>query len=114
MARVSEGQGPTAETEKGTPTEMTSEGQPAEGGAGRVAGAQGGAEPVATHPCPGSRVPSPARQLARSACGISALGEKLITNTNQPCFFLLSPAPERCREWAGPLAGCTGNHTGET
>lgn len=54
MARVSEGQDPKAETEKGTPTEMTSERQPAEGGAGRVAGAQGGAEPVATHPCPES------------------------------------------------------------
>lgn len=63
--RLSGGKALTAETEKGTPKEMTSERQPAEGGAGRVAGAQGGAEPVATRPCSESRVPSQAQQLAQ-------------------------------------------------
>lgn len=63
--RLSGGKALTAEAEKGTPKEMTSERQPAEGGAGRVAGAQGGAEPVATRPCSESRVPSQAQQLAQ-------------------------------------------------
>lgn len=102
------------QTEKGTPKEMTSERQPQ-----RVAPAgwlEPGVVPNLWPPTLAPRAAFPAKpdSWPSSTCGISALGEKLITNTNQPCFFLLSPAPERCREWAGPLAGCTGNHTGET
>lgn len=68
------------------------------GGIGSVARAQVGAESAATYPSSNNRVPSQAAaSWASSVYGITALGEKLITNMNQPCFSLLGSAPELCR-----------------
>lgn len=60
----------------------------------------------------GERNPQPSPDSwAGSASGITAFSEKLITNMNQPCFFLLSSAPELCRGVGRAPRGCTGSHT---
>lgn len=72
------------------------EAPPTEGGKGGIGSV--GAESAATYPSSNNRVPSQAvTSQASSMYGITALGEKLITNMNQPCFSLLGLAPELCR-----------------
>lgn len=70
------------------------------------AGASGGAARASSSE---SRVPS------RFCVWGYSIGEKLITNMNQPCLSPFSARlPSSAGEWAWPLAGCTGNHTGGT
>lgn len=62
-----------------------------------MAGAQAGEASAAPALPLRAEFPAKTGSWPGSTCGITALGEKLITNMNQPCFFLLSLAPELCR-----------------